>query len=342
MKNMIYTLAIAILLTSGCNSSTGPAGDDSRITEDPVLATVGTLPVMDLGMHNALGEGRIHRDGGSSVTERGLVWSLNPNPTLADNRNIHGKGTGRFRSLMEDLLPDQIYFARAYAINATGTAYGEELQFRTRQGTVTDIDGNVYYTQTIGEDIWMAENLRVTRYKNGDPIQTGLNGEDWEFTLDGAYSIFPHSHIYLLDSEAEVAEAYGLLYNWFAVNDPRGVCPEGWRVSNNDDWERLIQLVGDQNDDGKLKSRRVDPDPHPRWESPNVATDLSGWSGLPGGRRLWDGRYVGFGSHGHWHSATERDSYHSFSKILFHASEVVFRNYNSKLQGSSIRCVRDM
>jgi uncharacterized protein (TIGR02145 family) len=239
------------------------------------------------------------------------------------------------------------YNVRAYATNDRGTAYGENRRFRTSQGTVTDIDGNESEIVKIGDRWWMAENLRVTRYRNGDAIPTNLTAGEWEEADYGAYAIYPHEQIFGLSSNAEVADAYGKLYNWFTVDDPRGVCPEGWRVPGEGDWHQLVSDVGGVpgsfgfpgTGGHVLKSWRTEPASHPRWAQGNVARNDFGWSALPGGRALLDGRFSGIGTHANWLSATERDEKHSWSRFLWLDASVSV-NYSYKQNGNSIRCFR--
>jgi len=112
--------------------------------------------------------------------------------------------------------------------------------------------GNVYDVVTMGDQLWMAENLRVTRYRNGDEIPTGLSADNWEETDDGAFIIFDYDHSTAsgIDSPEEMADIYGKLYNWHAVNDPRGLCPKGCRASGTDhqdsfSFNRARQIVPD-------------------------------------------------------------------------------------------------
>src|SRR5690606_17311517 len=109
---------------------------------------------------------------------------------------------------------------------------------------VTDIDGNVYTTVVIGDLEWMVENLKVTKYNNGDAIPTGLSDADWSATFTngrlGAYAVYPYTASGgLVNSEEEMIETYGLLYNGFAVHDSRGLAPEGWRVATDEDYKEL-------------------------------------------------------------------------------------------------------
>ena len=102
--------------------------------------------------------------------------------------------------------------------------------------TVTDIDGNVYETVQIGEQLWMAENLKATHYNNGDAIATALSDSEWSSTTDGAYAVY--------DDDPVNAEIYGNLYNWYAVDDERGVCPEGYHVPSDSEFTVLADFLG--------------------------------------------------------------------------------------------------
>ncbi|MBS4012612.1 MAG: fibrobacter succinogenes major paralogous domain-containing protein [Bacteroidetes bacterium] len=210
-------------------------------------------------------------------------------------------------------------------------------------GTVEDFDGNIYPTVIIGTQEWMAKNLRVTKYLNGDAIPTGLNNTDWGNTTNGAYAIYPHSELDGLNSDAEVLAAYGALYNWYAVDDSRGLCPVGWRVPTDEEWTTLTNYLGGEGvAGGKLKSTRTSPDAHPRWESPNTAaTDDFGFSALPGGSRFSNGTFYFIGYFGYWWSATEYDASVAWFRIMNYYDSNVDRYYLGKELGFSVRCVRD-
>ncbi len=231
---------------------------------------------------------------------------------------------------------------------------------------VTDIDGNEYVTVVIGNQEWMAENLRVTRYNNGDNIPTGLSNTNWKNTTEGAYAIYDHNAYWTdgINSPEEMVEAYGKLYNWYAVDDPRGLCPEGWHVPSDAEWTELVNYVVSQgypnvydNPNGAgnaLKSCRqvgsplggdCDTSEHPRWSSYQTyyhyGFDEFGFSALPGGHRKPDGSFTLIGSGGYWWSSTEGSSTHARSRTLIHWSGKVFRTYYYKTHGFSLRCVRD-
>jgi uncharacterized protein (TIGR02145 family) len=223
------------------------------------------------------------------------------------------------------------------------------------KGMVTDIGNNIYETVKIGELWWMAENLRVTRYRNGDEMPTGLDNGVWGDTTSGAFAVYPHGLVDHIDSDEEMLEAYGALYNWHAVADERGLCPEGWRVPADVEWKLLEMYLGvsqqavektgwrENDEGGKLKSTRTIPLIHPTWESPNLgATNETGWSGLPGGYRDYSGEFGYLGTFGRWWSSSEH---------VPGGDYVVFRSLGSnysgisrfvalKQHGFSVRCVR--
>ena len=287
----LLTCGAAFLFVAGCGDATAPTLGQ--------LPTVITADLTDIKLHTAVTKldrpvvgGEVTHDGGSAVTARGVVWrDSRADPTVDDNKTAEGGGTGSFTSVIAGLEPGRLYSVRAYATNEHGTAYGEIRRFRTSAGTVTDIDGNEYEVVRIGDQWWMAENLRVTRYRNGDAIPTGLSAGEWEEADYGAYTVYPHALIDGLSSDAEVVNAYGKLYNWFTVADPRGVCPEGWKVPRELDWNLLAMWVGGEpgsfgvpgTGGERLTSERTEPAPHPRWEEWSRGTNESGWSALPVG-----------------------------------------------------------
>ena len=232
-----------------------------------------------------------------------------------------------------------------------------------KYGAVYDIDGNKYKTIVIGEQEWMAENLRTAHYRNGDIIATGLSDTQWSRTTEGAYAVSPHSITEGLDSYEEVVLAYGKLYNWHAVSDNRGLCPEGWRIPSDQDWTQLVDFAVSQgfpneveNPQGAgnaLKSRRQvnsqlgEPwatDEHPRW-NPHVThygTNELGFSGLPGGSRSFSGFYTVPGEYGYWWSSSEHPSVDDvwYQRLSFNLGSAI-RHDGFYRHGWSVRCLKD-
>lgn len=206
-------------------------------------------------------------------------------------------------------------------------------------GTVTDIDGNVYQTITIGDQVWMAENLKVTCYSNGDPIPNITDNSTWSGLTSGAYCYY--------DNDEENFDIYGCLYNLYAVNDDRDIAPEGWHVPSDDEWKQLeislgmsqseADVIGWRGNDegGKLKETGT-----VHWDSPNTgATNGSGFSAIPGGLLWFTFAYVG--NYAYFWSITEYDDTNVWYRSLRWDGSDIYRNKHNKCYGFYIRCVKD-
>ncbi len=213
--------------------------------------------------------------------------------------------------------------------------------------TVTDIEGNTYKTAWINKKCWMAENLKVTRYNDNTDIDfPGFNNELWQNNTTGAYAWF--------NNQISNKDLYGALYNWYAVVNPRGLCPEGWHVPSQEEWEELENYIPepDQQKGNKLKSCRqvnsplgddCETDMHPRWNLNNVhyGTDIYGFAALPGGRREPGGNTNELGAFGWWWSSTSQPDSKGYARWLFSGSGG-FNNFSRlKNYGLSVRCVKD-
>jgi len=196
-------------------------------------------------------------------------------------------------------------------------------------GTVTDIDGNVYQTLTIGTQVWMAENLKVTQYRNGDDIPNVTDDGTWGGLTTGAYCNY--------NNNVNNVDTYGRLYNWYAVDDSRGLAPEGWHVPSDAEWQTLVDyLGGDAVAGGKMKEAGTI-----HWTSPNTgATNESGFSALPGGARSTNGNDYGVTIYANFWSSTEFTSY-AWGRGLPSNNLGISRGYYYKHFGFSIRCIKD-
>ena len=304
------------------------------------LATLTTLPIGNITDITATTGGNITNDGGTPVTQRGVVWSVSPNPTTANNSTNNGSGTGSFTSNLTGLTASTTYYVRSYATNSAGTSYGNEASFTTTAGgggIVTNpgagvtFDGYTYPSIVLGNgQEWMAENLRTTTYANGDPIPNITDDTQWENLTTGAWSHY--------NNDSQYENPYGKLYNWYTVADPRNVCPTGWHVPTDAEWTTLTDYLGGESvAGGKMKSTGTQ-----YWESPNTdATNESGFSGLPGGLRNLSGTFYGIGGNGYWWSSTENGTDNAWDYNLTYYSGSVYRNGNYKENGFSVRCLRD-
>ena len=210
---------------------------------------------------------------------------------------------------------------------------------------VVDIDGNVYQTVQIGDQVWMAENLKVTHYRNGDAIPNVTSNSEWAGLSTGAYCAY--------DDNESNADTYGYLYNWYAVDDSRNIAPEGWHVPTDDEWKTLEMHLGmsqSEADDTGWRGTNVGSKLAGNadlWYNGNLENNAefgtSGFTALPGGCRIFsNGIYYSMGGHGYFWSSTEYSSYHAWYRILYCSDSRVYRFYNSRGSGSSVRCLRDL
>jgi len=201
------------------------------------------------------------------------------------------------------------------------------------QQIVTDVNGNNYNTINIGTQAWFQSNLNVDKYRNGDPIPQVQDITQWANLTSGAWCYYLN-----LTSNGLI---YGKLYNWYAVNDPRGLAPQGWHVPSVNDCNILInQLGGQQVAGGKLKSTGFQ-----FWLSPNNgATNESGFSALPGGRRLTlsSQNFDSINGGGYWWTASEltNTSYAQSIRIITMDSYCTIGGYEKNI-GLSVRCLKD-
>jgi len=295
--------------------------------------TVTIVAVTNITTNAAASGGEVTSDGGSAVTARGVCWSTSQNPTISDNKTTDGSGTGSFSSNITGLNANSTYYVRAYATNNVGTGYGTALSFKTLQviaGTVTDIDGNDYHTVIIGNQEWMAENLKVTKYRNGDPISNVTEFVAWSTLTTGGYCN--------LLNDVSKSIAYGRLYNWYAVNDSRNIAPVGWHVPTDAEWTTLTTYLGGESvAGGKMKEAGT-----AHWCNPNVgATNESGFTALPIGSRSYQYDFLTNCDWGLWWSATVYSESEAYNRIVFDSEIGINRVTNNKKFGFSIRCIKD-
>jgi len=197
------------------------------------------------------------------------------------------------------------------------------------RGDVKDIDGNTYKTVKIGDQEWMAENLNVAHYHNGDKIPEARTSKEWK-----AYATKRTGAWCYYDNDAANGKKYGKLFNWYAVNDPRGLAPKGWHVPSDAEWATLTANLGRKEIVGvKMKSNNG-------WVWDMNGTNESGFAGLPGGLCDGLGMFHDIGYGGLWWSSTERSTRNAWIRDLSF-DDVVGRQSQGKQLGLSVRCVRD-
>ncbi len=196
--------------------------------------------------------------------------------------------------------------------------------------SVKDIEGNIYLTTVIGKQVWMAENLKTTKFNDGTPIPLVTEDKIWKGLKKPAYCWF--------NNDIENKDVYGALYNWYTVSIKK-LCPKGWHESTDADWKTLMSFIGDQELAGdKLKEAG---DEH--WKnSLDQATDEYEFTALPGGMRHYDGMFPTFGSsYAVWWTSTPFNDKTAWNCGLYFSSSKLYHGYDFKENGFSVRCVKD-
>ena len=319
------------------------------------LPRIITRSVGSITETSAICGGEVRNDGNDEVIARGVCWSTSPNPTIADAHSTDGVGLGFYSGSLQGLVPGETYYVRAYATNYVGTAYGNQLSFTTSEwicgtGTLVDYDGNVYNTVLIGSQCWMKENLRTTHYADGITITQGSNTSS---------SI---SYWYYPAGDASHKSTYGLLYNWMAAmhgavsssanpSGVQGVCPTGWHLPSNAEWDQLTNYVGSQNqyqcnssssNIAKALASTIG------WNNSTTtcavgnmpsSNNATGFSAMPAG--YYNGSYWYLGVYAYFCSATEYNSSVGDGRRLGFGESTISGGGSQKYQAISVRCVRD-
>jgi len=198
-------------------------------------------------------------------------------------------------------------------------------------GSMTDIDGNIYKTIKIGNQTWMAENLRVSKYRNGDAIPNILDNEEWAALTTGAFCNYNNT------SDLDTVATYGRLYNWYAVADTRGIAPEGWRVPTTADWNDLIDLLGGDT----IASNALKEVGDTHWLDPYESTNSSGFTAIPSGSRYLEKNSKWIGAYYTLWTATEADLNGAAFLYLFYYDSKVWKGVNYKANGYAVRLIKE-
>ena len=261
-------------------NSAGTAFGEIRSFNTANIPVLTTGEPQDITGATVMAGGNISSDGGKPILEAGICFDTLPEPDISDSlKRMQNPGTGTFSLKLIDLNPTTTYYYRAYARNAAGLAYGETRSFTTTVlytpgDTMTDQEGRKYPTIIILGKRWMAANLRTAKYRDGSTITNAKTSTEWSSQTGGAWCNY--------DNLAANDAVYGKLYNWYTVVNSKELCPSGWKIPADSDWDDLIAYLGDVNKAG-LKMRTTGTS---LWNAPNEgATNSSGFSGVPGGNR---------------------------------------------------------
>jgi uncharacterized protein (TIGR02145 family) len=330
IKNKVFQINIYLLaiILFGCTINT------------PNNPTLTTNPATNITSNSALSGGNITNNGNATITETGICLSEYPFPNIYYLNIPSGSTSSSFTCSITGLNPNTFYYIRSYALNSSGLyGYGNQQTFYTTPisstpgANLTDIDGNTYQTIVLGNgQTWMQKNLNVSKYRNGDTIPQVQDPTTWANLTTGAWCYY--------DNITANGTVYGKLYNWYAVNDSRGLAPQGWHIPVDQEWMNLINYLGGENvAGGKLKTTG-----NQYWANPNnYATNEIGFSALPGGERNdATGNFSGnIGYSCCWWSSTEFGNCCAAGYDLINSNGIVGIGYRAKKRGYSLRCIKD-
>ena len=265
-------------------------------------------------------------------------------------------GPGPTEVLIEDIVLtyDSVFLPLendwyVFAVSADTTFGYTCAPFFGECGDPVSYQGYDYATVLIGEQCWFAENLRNENYGNGDAIPTGLSDTDWENTSSGAVAVYGEGNSDCFEDspdgdacdEAWSLNEYGRLYNWYAVDDPRGLCPSGWHTPSDGEWDALTDFLDCEYECGWLMKSTSG------WWDNSHGTNSSGFTALPSGLRRVYGPsppnyspFIGAGSSSYWWSSTSTGSL-AWNRWLGMADNSLMRDPENPSQGYSVRCLRD-
>jgi uncharacterized protein (TIGR02145 family) len=324
--------------------------------ENILIISTDDIEVVSQGTYKF--NGTVVSVGQTGIDEHGFCWSESENPAIDATSIKLGPriSEGSFSSTTSDLLPGKTYYVKAYAIAGSVAVYGGEKSIYTSDittPTVTDVDNNVYFTIKIGDQTWMASNLKVTHYPDKSKIPLVEDQATW-FNFQGDDQAFCW-----YDNTISNGYTYGGLYTWSAamhgydpgITNPgiiQGVCPDGWHLPDDAEWKKLEMFLGmsqatadgkdwrGTDEGGKLKF-----DGAQYWKAPNTgATNESGFNALPGGWRHGDGVFKNFWISARFWSSTRTGDY-AWIRGLDNNSSGIYRNFAGLYEGHSVRCIKD-
>ena len=322
------------------NSAGTAYGDELSFTTLPLTVPTVTTAIVTPGLTTAVTGGNITVDGGSPVTDKGVCWATTTNPSITDSKTSNGTGSDSFISNITVLTSGTTYYVRAYATNSQGTAYGNQIIFSTK---IADVDGNTYKTVTIGTQIWMAENLKTTKFNDITLIPLVTDNTAWGALTSAAYCWYAND-------QTTNKPIYGAIYNFYTVKTGK-LCPAGWHVPTDADYQTLEQFLGmDLSQLSAYEWRGTDQGAQMKnttgWATGMNGTNTSGWSALPGGYRYGpSGVFNDIGQLGYWWTSSA-DPINAFYRRLDGADSTgvvmnkVYRSGVVYTGGKYIRCVK--
>lgn len=297
--------------------------------------------------------------GDKEITAHGICWGESEHPDIEACSIELGppERTGEFSLVVSGLLTSTVYYFRSYAVIRATPLYTDEKKITTlpsEENMLMDINKNIYKTVQIGEQTWMASNLKVTRYADGTPVTFVEDQMEWfHFTRDtAAYCWY--------DNVRTNGYAYGALYTWPAAvartlgselipSGIQGVCPDGWHIPSDGEWKQLEMHLGMSHEDANSsKWRGVDQgaklkeDGSRRWKSPNISVPADvGFEALPGGFRHGSGEFMELNNSARFWTSSGRGYGFAWVRGLDYDKASVYREFSGVYRGHSVRCVKD-
>lgn len=296
--------------------------------------------IISLSQNTAVLDINITSDPGTQITARGSCWSTLPHPTINSLKTLDGSGFGRFESTLTGLTPQTRYYIRFYAETSDSIIYSDECSFKTYYGALTDIDNNQYFSILLGDQEWMAANLKVKKYNNSDtigttkPVSLDIQSENtpeyqWAYNGEDGYESMP----YITN-----ASVYGRLYTWYAITDSRKICPAGWHVPDDSEWSVLIDYLGGDTVAGAKIKEGLDI----HLVIPEFGViDETGFDALLAGYRDPAGSFLDLQRTAAWWSATSSSSTEALLSTCSFLNNMIIKKISSKSSGASIRCIKD-
>ena len=264
------------------------------------------------------------------ILKNGAIGIGTSNPTATAILELTDSTRGflppRLTSLQRDAITSPVNGLMIFNTSTNG------IEIKTTYGwiSLTASSADALPTIQIGTQKWMSKNLDVAFYRNGDPIPQVTDPTAWAALTTGAWCYN--------NNDSTLGTTYGKLYNWYAVNDTRGLAPQGWHIPSDAEWITFENTLGGSSvAGGKMKEAGT-----LHWTNPNVGgNNNSGWAGLPGGYRNFNGTWQTVGINGLWWSSTDYDTFYASFHYLVYSNANAIRDEGIKMAGYSVRCVRD-
>jgi uncharacterized protein (TIGR02145 family) len=344
---ILIGIVIILCSLSGCKK-----------TEPENVITVTTDDIEDFSEGVYIFKGTIANIGKEEINEHGFCWSESTNPESGGTFIRLGprSSSGSFSSTIYEILPGTTYYVKAFAVINSIPYYGDEKSFTTPDTLVLpilDIDHNIYYPVKIGNQIWMSENLKTTRYPDGSKIPRIEDRLTWF-----KFSLYTVAYCWY-DNYGAIGATYGGLYTWPAAMNIKsesdikpgkvqGVCPDGWHLPDDSEWKQLEMYLGmsqaevdgeewrGTDEGGKMKHEGIQI-----WNSPNTgSTNESGFRALPAGWRDGNGYFYNLEISARFWSSSKRGDY-AWVRQLDYNSSRIYRGTRGLYEGISVRCIKD-